>query len=242
MLRRIRNIQPLIIPPIHSSGWPFIVGMAFAALILSLAWDFFGYVGLLTTVWMFYFFRNPVRVTPDREGLVVSPSAGHVRSIHVNVALPKALDPEHQMGKDFTRITISTDLLDSHVTRTPVTGHVVDKHVHTGAIVNAEFDKAGEENDHVFTLIEAPYKEKPHHFALVQIGESLARNIINTAEPKTQCTAGETIGFIRFLGRTELYLPKGVSPLVIEGQTLVEGETVIADLASKEKQRIGIAH
>lgn len=235
----IKKAAETIFPPTHPAGWPFIFIFAFVSIILSLLWDFLGLVGLVLTIWCFYFFRDPKRVTPVREGLVVSPACGLVQAITPDVALPKELDKAETVTNSYTRVSIFLNVFDVHVNRFPVSGRVKQKSYQPGAFVNAAFDKASEENERAAVLFEAAYKNDTYEMAVVQIAGWVARRIINDADAERQFETGERFGIIRFGSRVDVYLPKGVEPLVCIGQHMIDGETVLADLGSKEKQREG---
>lgn len=236
----LKKVQETLFPPVHPAGWPFIVGFAFAAILLSLIWDGLGLIGLVATIWCFYFFRNPKRVTPDREGLIISPACGHVSSIAPKVTLPTELDSADNTEAEYTRISIFLNVFDVHVNRFPVTGKVLQKAYQAGTFVNAAFDKASEENERAAILFETEYKQKKYEMAVVQIAGWVARRIICSAENGKEYKTGEEFGIIRFGSRVDVYLPKGVNPMVSVGQRMIEGETVLADFASKEKAREGV--
>jgi phosphatidylserine decarboxylase len=233
----LKKVQDTLIPPIHPAGWPFIVGFAFATILLSLLSSVLGLIGLFITIWCFYFFRNPIRATPTREGLVISPACGHVSHITPNVPLPKELDKAQNSDNTFTRVSIFLNVFDVHVNRFPIKGKVIQKEYKEGAFVNAAFDKASEENERALILFETEYKDKKHEMAVVQIAGWIARRILCDAEAGTEYDTAERFGIIRFGSRTDIYLPKGVNPMVGIGQRMIEGETVMADFASKEKTR-----
>jgi phosphatidylserine decarboxylase len=236
-LDSLKKIKETLIPPIHPAGWPFIVGFAFATIIMSLIWDFLGLVGLFITIWCFYFFRDPVRQTPQRDGLVISPACGTVSHITSDVTLPKELDKAKNKNNDYTRVSIFLNVFNVHVNRFPIAGKIKQKTYNPGAFMNAAFDKASEENERASLLFEVKDGKKTHEMAVVQIAGWVARRILNDAEEKKSFKTGERFGIIRFGSRVDVYLPKGVSPLVAVGQTMVEGETVLADLTSKEEAR-----
>lgn len=236
----VKKAVSVICPPINAAGWPFIFIFALVTIILSFIWDFLGVVGLLLTIWCFYFFRDPARVTPSREGLIISPACGIVQGIVSNVSLPKELDEAETDDDDYTRVSIFLSVFDVHVNRFPVAGKVIQKTYQPGAFVNAAFDKASEENERASVLFETEYKGKKYEMAVVQIAGWVARRIINEATKDKQYLTGERFGIIRFGSRVDVYLPKGIEPLVSIGQKMIEGETVLADLGSKESQRIGV--
>jgi phosphatidylserine decarboxylase len=238
-LDSIKKVKETLIPPIHPAGWPFIVGFAFATIILSWIWDPLGVLAFVITVWCFYFFRDPERVTPDRDGLIVSPACGHVSHITEKVTLPVELDQAQNKKNDYTRVSIFLNVFDVHVNRFPIAGRVIQKEYKEGAFVNAAFDKASEENERAAILFEIEFKDKKHEMAVVQIAGWVARRILCDAEKGSEYKTGERFGIIRFGSRTDVYLPKGVNPMVSVGQRMIEGETVLADFASKEKTRVG---
>lgn len=236
----IKKVKETLIPPVHPAGWPFIVGFAFATILLSFLWEVLGLIGLVATIWCFYFFRDPARVTPDREGLIISPACGHVSHITPNVTLPKELNKAKNTENDYTRVSIFLNVFDVHVNRFPITGRVIQKEYKEGAFVNAAFDKASEENERAAILFETDYKDKTYEMAVVQIAGWVARRILCDADKDKNYETGERFGIIRFGSRADVYLPKGVNPMVTVGQRMIDGETVIADLASKEKLRGGV--
>lgn len=233
----LKKIQDTLIPPIHPAGWPFIVGFAFASILLAFIADFLGLVGLFVTIWCFYFFRDPIRTTPTRDGLIISPACGHISHITPNVTLPTELDKAKNSDNTFTRVSIFLNVFDVHVNRFPIAGKVTQKEYREGAFVNAAFDKASEENERASILFETEYKDKTHEMAVVQIAGWVARRILCDAEKDTEYKTAERFGIIRFGSRVDVYLPKGVNPMVGIGQRMIEGETIIADFASKEKTR-----
>lgn len=236
----LKKIQETLLPPIHPAGWPFIVGFAFVTILLSLLWNVLGLIGLVITIWCFYFFRNPRRVSPNREGLIIAPACGHISAITPNVPLPKELDTAENKDSDYTRISIFLNVFDVHVNRFPIAGTVLQKSYQAGAFMNAAFDKASEENERAAILFETSYKDKKVEMAVVQIAGWVARRIICNAETDKAYQTGEEFGLIRFGSRVDVYLPKGVHPLVCIGQRMIEGETILADFASKEKAREGV--
>jgi len=239
-INSLKKVKETLLPPVHPAGWPFIVGFAFATIILSLIWEVLGLIGFVITIWCFYFFRDPARVTPDREGLIISPACGHVSHITPNVTLPKELDQAENTDNTFTRVSIFLNVFDVHVNRFPIAGRVKQKEYKEGAFVNAAFDKASEENERAAILFETEFKEKKIEMAVVQIAGWVARRILCDAEKDIEYKTGERFGIIRFGSRTDVYLPKGVNPMVAIGQRMIDGETVLADLASKEKIRVGV--
>jgi phosphatidylserine decarboxylase len=215
--------------PVHREGLPFIGMFALASLFLFWLWSPLGWLGTMATIWCVYFFRDPARVTPIREGIVVSPADGRVSRI-VNAVPPKELG----LGeRSMARVSIFMSVFDCHVNRSPVTGKIERIAYHHGAFLNADLDKASENNERNSYLI-AVGRER---IAVVQIAGLIARRIVCFVREGVAVGAGERIGMIRFGSRVDVYLPDGVRPLVAEGQTAIAGETVIADLRAGDPQR-----
>jgi phosphatidylserine decarboxylase len=208
--------------PVHREGLPFIGVFALASLLLFLVWSPLGWIGTFATLWCVYFFRDPQRVTPVREGIVVAPADGRVSRI-ANAVPPADLG----LGeRPLPRVSIFMSVFDCHVNRSPVTGKVDRIAYHHGSFISADLDKASESNERNSFLINTG-KGK---VGVVQIAGLIARRIISFVREGASVGAGERIGMIRFGSRVDVYLPEGTKPLVAEGQTAIAGETVIADL------------
>ncbi len=221
--------------PIHPAGWMFIAIFAVATLILSLFSSVFLTIGLVATAWCVYFFRDPVRVTPIREGLIVSPADGVVQKI--TTVVPPA---ELELGNDErVRVSIFLNVFDVHVNRIPIEGSITKMHYNPGKFLNASLDKASEENERQSIKITMPDGDM---LGVVQIAGLVARRILCDLSEGQSVKTGERFGIIRFGSRTDIYLPVGVKALVIEGQRSVGGETIIADLKSVEDERVGMKH
>ena len=226
---------------IHSAGLPFIALFAVAA--LGLTW-WLGVGGLalgaILLAWCVYFFRDPVRVTPSRDGLIVSPADGRVVAVaEVSPDVDLGLGPERRM-----RVSIFLNVFDVHVNRVPVAGSVVHRHYRPGKFVNAALDKASVDNERAaITLkITGGHRFGGQRIGVVQIAGLIARRIICGANVGDSFRSGQRYGLIRFGSRTDVYLPPGLAPLVVVGQRMIGGETVLADCLSDEAQRQGEAH
>lgn len=216
--------------PIHRDGYKFVA--AFAAVTLVLFWlsSELGWIGALATVWCAYFFRDPERVVPQRDGLVVSAADGRVSAVE-EVVPPAELElgPERR-----TRISVFLSVFDVHIQRAPVAGAVVRSLYVPGLFLNAELDKASEDNERRALVLETAQGAR---IGVVQIAGLVARRIVTFTEEGHRLGIGERFGLIRFGSRVDVYLPPGQAPLVAVGQLAVGGETVLADLASNEPQR-----
>jgi phosphatidylserine decarboxylase len=209
------------VPPIHPEGYPFIGGFALVSLIFFLIWPPLGWIGTILTVWCALFFRDPPRVTPLREGIVVAPADGRVSMI-VQAVPP----PELGLGSQpLPRVSIFMSVFNCHVNRAPVTGRVERIAYRPGKFINAELDKASEHNERNSLVISTPSGQ----IGVIQIAGLVARRIVCFVREGQSMTAGERFGLIRFGSRLDVFLPEGSKPLVAEGQTAVAGETVLAD-------------
>ena len=207
--------------PIHKEGYPFVAIAAVAAVLLGQLWSPLGWLGALVTLWVCYFFRDPPRVTPQREGLIISPADGRVSSI-VTVVPP----PELDLGTGpLLRISIFMNVFDVHVNRAPVSGRVERIAYTPGLFLNADLDKASEDNERSAMVIDTGAVK----VGVVQIAGLVARRIVGFVREGYSLSAGERFGLIRFGSRVDVFLPLGVTPRVAVGQTAVAGETVIAE-------------
>ncbi len=221
--------------PIHRAGWPFVALFAGVTFLLMLFSQTLGLLSLVLTGWCIYFFRNPRRVTPLGEGLVISPADGIITKIE------QALPPKELKWskKPLNRISIFLNVFDVHVNRIPVEGVITKIHYHPGKFFNASLDKASDHNERNSLLIKTPSGQE---ILVVQIAGLIARRILCEAHAGQEVKPGETYGIIRFGSRVDLYLPEGVNPQVIEGQRMIGAETILADLHSKAAQRLGEVH
>ena len=210
--------------PIHPEGYPFIGAFALASLILFWLWTPLGWLGTVLTLWCAYFFRDPVRVTPISDRLVVSPADGRV-SLVANAVPP----PELALGdRPLPRVSIFMSVFDCHVNRSPVSGRIERIAYTPGKFLNADLDKASEDNERNALVIAAA----AGRVGVVQIAGLIARRIVCWVKEGQEIGAGERIGMIRFGSRVDVYLPAGTVPLVSVGQTSLAGETIIAELGA----------
>jgi phosphatidylserine decarboxylase len=223
----ISSLRIVLAPP-HRAGRPFISAGAAAALagLLLIALhetSALFWVGACFTLFCLYFFRDPERVTPARPNLAIAPADGHITSI-IMAPPPAELD----MGTEPRwRVAIFLSVLDVHVNRSPVAGEVTKIAYHEGLFLSANLDKASDDNERNSLAMKLP---DGRTLAVVQIAGQIARRILCDARAGDVLKAGQRFGIIRFGSRTDVYLPPGITPLVEVGQTMIGGETVIADL------------
>lgn len=211
--------------PVHREGWKFVA--IFAAATAVLFWllpDVFGWVGVVLTAWCAYFFRDPERVTPLGDTLVVSPADGRVSSL-ATVVPPPELDLPRE---PHLRISVFMNVFDVHINRSPMDAAVLRLAYVPGAFLNAELDKASEDNERQALTLQTNGGAR---VGVVQIAGLVARRIVKFVDQGAQLRAGERFGLIRFGSRVDVYLPQQVAPLVCLGQRAIAGETVLADLS-----------
>jgi phosphatidylserine decarboxylase len=216
------DILSVLSPP-HPAGRPFIMGGVIAILLGLLFGTWLVWLGVIFCLFCAFFFRDPQRVPPPRAGLFLAPADGRV--VSVTTAAPP---PELGLGATARwKVSIFLSVLNVHVNRVPADGVVTRIAYRHGAFVSAGLDKASEENERNALAIRLPGGQE---IAVVQIAGLIARRILCSVREGDPVTAGERFGIIRFGSRTDLYLPEGVLPLVTEGQTMIGGETVIAEM------------
>jgi phosphatidylserine decarboxylase len=215
--------------PVTPEGYPFIGAFALVALLLFWLWYPLGWIATALTVWCIYFFRDPPRVTPIRDGLVVAPADGRVSQI-------TTIAPPHELGLGATplpRISIFMSVFNCHVNRSPVAGRIEKIVYQPGKFLNADLDKASVDNERNSLVIATSNAR----VAVVQIAGLIARRIVCYVREGQPVAAGERFGMIRFGSRLDVYLPAGTAPMVAVGQTATAGETVLADLNGTDAGR-----
>ena len=217
---------------IHPAGWPFIAAFAVIAAVLGTVASPLLWLGIAVTLWCAYFFRDPVRVTPVRSGLVTSAADGHVQSI-VEVVPPAEIGLGDQPMR---RISVFLNVFDVHINRIPVESIIEAKVYHPGMFFNAALDKASQHNERMSLRLRL---NDGRAIGVVQIAGLVARRIVCDVNEGKSVKAGERYGMIRFGSRVDIYLPLEVQPLVMVGQYVIGGETVVADLKSSEPARVG---
>lgn len=220
------------VKPMHREGYRFVAIFAAVTAVLFYLAEPLGWVGVCLTVWCYYFFRDPPRVTPLRDGLMISPADGVVSMIGPAV-------PPEELGLGpaaMTRISVFMNVFNCHVNRLPISGTITKVAYRPGKFLNASLDKASVDNERNALAIRLP---DGRDYAVVQIAGLVARRIVCDVKAGQTLRTGERFGMIRFGSRLDIYLPAGVQPLIALGQSTLAGETVLADLASQEPARIG---
>ena len=226
------NMLNTFIKPMHREGIKFILIFSVISLILFFIYIPLGWVGIGLTIWCYYFFRDPKRTIPVRDGLLVSPADGVISLIEKTMPPPE-LDIEKE---ELTRISVFMNVFNCHVNRSPIAGKIMEINYRPGKFFNASLDKASVDNERNSLVLQIP---DGRQIVVVQIAGLVARRIVSFVKPKQTLRIGQRFGLIRFGSRVDIYLPTRVQPLVCIGQTMVSGETVIADLNSKELARDG---
>ncbi|WP_370673728.1 phosphatidylserine decarboxylase [Pleomorphomonas sp. PLEO] len=219
VLKSIRNA----VPPIHPEGHKFILIFLAATVLLGWLFEPLFWIGLALTIWCALFFRDPIRVTPVSNSLVVSPADGRISSVGLAV-------PPRELGlgsEPLFRICVFMNVFDVHVNRAPVTGRVTRIAYKAGKFINAELDKASEDNERNGLVIERP---DGRIVGVVQIAGLIARRIVSFTREGESLTVGDRFGLIRFGSRVDVYLPTTATALVSEGTRAIAGETVLADI------------
>ena len=212
------------IKPMHPEGRKFVAIFAAITLVLFAIEDVLGWIGVGLTIWCYYFFRDPERVTPDASGLVISPADGVVSLIEPAV-------PPRELGlpeQELTRVSVFMSVFDCHVNRAPVAGEIEKIAYKPGKFLNASLDKASEDNERNSLVIRM---EDDRILTVTQIAGLVARRIVSFTQEGAVLDRGERFGLIRFGSRLDVYLPEGVTRSVKIGQNMIAGETVLADLS-----------
>ena len=209
-----------VFPPIHNEGYKFLVIFTVATIILYLISSFLGLIGLVLTIWCYYFFRDPERYSIDDDDYLVSPADGLVLQVQENEG-PKELNLEN---KKFTKVSIFMNVFDCHVNRSPCAGKVSEILYKPGKFFNASLDKASEENERNYYKIT---NSKGEDIIVVQIAGLIARRIVTDTSENSDLKQGERIGMIRFGSRADLYF-ENYKPLVKVNHKTISGESLIA--------------
>ncbi|MDA7751022.1 phosphatidylserine decarboxylase [Candidatus Pelagibacter sp.] len=209
-----------VFPKIHSEGYKFLAIAIIATFFLYLFSTFLGLIGLVLSIWVYYFFRDPERISINDENYLTSPADGEVLMVH-EVDGPKELGLE---DKKFTKISIFMNVFDCHVNRTPCDGKISEILYKPGKFLNASLDKASEDNERNYYKITNSHGEE---IIVVQIAGLIARRILCESSKDQQLQQGDRIGMIRFGSRADVYF-ENYKPLVKVGQKTIAGETLLA--------------
>ncbi len=226
------KMRDTFIKPMHPEGRKFVAIFAVITCLLFLVASVLGWIGVGLTIWCYYFFRDPVRIVPTHEGLIVSPADGIVSLIE------KAVPPAELGMPDvaLTRVSVFMSVFNCHVNRAPIAGRISAIAYRPGKYFNASLDKASADNERNSLCIDMA---DGRQLAVVQIAGLIARRIVCFSAQGDGLQTGERFGLIRFGSRLDVYLPDGVAPMVSLGQSMIAGETVLADLAATGPARIG---
>lgn len=219
-----------IFPNINQDGWKFVSIFAVVTALLAMIWMPLGLIGIVLTIWCYYFFRDPDRITPNIKGVVVSPADGIVQMI-TRVTGPEELGLNN---KTYNRISIFMSVFNVHVNRAPATGEILKTKYIKGKFFNATLDKASKDNERQLLSMKT---QDGKTIAFVQIAGLVARRIICLAKEGEKYEAGQRFGWIRFGSRLDVYLPTDVEPLVCVGQTMTAGESILANLSAEKQER-----
>jgi phosphatidylserine decarboxylase len=211
------------VKPMHPEGRKFVAIAAAITVALFLLWEPLGWIGAGITVWVYYFFRDPERVTPQRRGVMISPADGVVSLM--GPAVPPA---ELELGDaPMMRVCVFMSVFNCHVNRLPLAGKITKVAYRPGKFLNASLDKASEDNERNGLAVET---QDGLRYGVVQIAGLVARRILCWSNEGDVMATGERFGLIRFGSRLDIYLPEGMEPAVMLGQTMIAGETVIATM------------
>lgn len=225
------NMMSTFIKPMHKEGVKFVAIFAAITLVAFLIWEPLGWLGAILTIWCYYFFRDPERVTPDRPGLLVSPADGVVSLMERATPPPELGMPDAPL----MRVSVFMNVFNCHVNRTPITGEILNVAYRPGKFFNASLDKASVDNERMSLRIKTPSEAE---IAVVQIAGLVARRIVCFVKAGDTLNTGERFGLIRFGSRVDVYLPDDVHPLVNVGQTMIAGETVLAEMPKNATARM----
>tara|TARA_B100001250_G_scaffold78343_1_gene64321 strand:+ start:300 stop:947 length:648 start_codon:yes stop_codon:yes gene_type:complete len=209
-----------VFPKIHAEGYKFLVIFGFATVVLYFITDFLGLIGLVLTIWVYYFFRDPDRVSINDDNYLVSPADGLVLQVE-DTNGPKELNLEN---KKFKKVSIFMNVFDCHVNRTPCSGKVTEILYKPGKFLNASLDKASEDNERNYYKISNSSGED---IIVVQIAGLIARRIVCEVNENNELNQGDRIGMIRFGSRVDIYF-ENYNPLVKVNQKTIAGETLLA--------------
>jgi phosphatidylserine decarboxylase len=225
-------------PAVHPEGRKFVVISAVICLAFALlAWETLAWPMAGITLWVAAFFRDPVRVSLQDADAIISPADGMVCQISKVPPPPELAGPDYLGTDPVTRVSVFMSVFDVHINRTPISGTVKAVFYIAGKFVNADLDKASEDNERQHFLVE---RADGVRVGFTQIAGLIARRIMTFVKPGDVLHAGDRIGLIRFGSRVDVFLPAGTEPLVLLGQRAIAGETILARIGDTQ-QRLGVA-
>ena len=217
-------------PAVHPEGRKFLVGAgAITLFAFLLDWDMLAWLLVGLTIWVAAFFRDPIRTTPRGEKLIVAPADGLITLISKVPAPPELAGTEGLGAGEFTRVSIFMSVFDVHINRSPVAGRIRRIAYIPGKFLNADLDKASEDNERQHFVVESAEGVR---IGFTQIAGLVARRILSFVREGDSVEAGQRVGLIRFGSRVDVFLPAGTGPRVLLGQRAIAGETVLAELGS----------
>lgn len=208
--------------PVHKEGFKFIIIFAVVTIILALMSDTLGLIGFVLTLWCIFFFRDPQRITPQDSSAIISPADGIVTFIENGVTAPQDLG---YGDKKFNKISVFLNVFNVHVNRVPVSGVVTKVSYKAGKFLSANVAEASSENERNSVVVKTA---KGDEIIFVQVAGLVARRIVSEIKEGQEVKAGEKYGIIRFGSRADIYLPENVEIKTLVGQTMIGGETIIA--------------
>jgi phosphatidylserine decarboxylase len=217
-------------PSVHPEGRKYVVVAAFITLVVySLISHFLGWVLVGGTIWVASFFRDPVRTTPRGDRFIVAPADGLITMIAKVPPPPELRGPDALADGEYTRVSIFMSVFDVHINRAPISGRIKRVAYVPGKFINADLDKASEDNERQHMLVESP---EGLRVGFTQIAGLVARRILAFVREGDVVEAGQRVGLIRFGSRVDVYLPAGTAPKVLLGQRSIAGETVIGEIGT----------
>ncbi len=230
----MEEILKFLTPRISKEGYSIIVLAGIIAAVGLIFFDKLGLVFVLGFIFCVYFFRDPERVTPIDTNIVCSPADGVVSAIERHVEFPEELGVKNRFG---TRVSIFLNVFNVHVNRIPVSGIVIKESYRPGKFINASLDKSSKDNERQSVLIST---NDGKEIAVVQIAGLIARRIVCNLKDGDSVNAGARYGIIKFGSRLDVFLPEGIEPMVLVGQTMIGGESIIARLDGEQKAIEGV--
>lgn len=220
----ISDLLKVILVPIHKEGFKFIMIFAVVTIILALMSSTLGTIGLVLTLWCIFFFRDPERFTPQGENLIISPADGVVSSIENNATPPQELGLSNN---NWTKISVFLNVFNVHVNRAPIAGKITKVVYKPGKFLSANLAEASSENERNSAIVKTKNGDE---IVFVQVAGLVARRIVSDLKEGEEVKAGQRYGIIRFGSRADIYLPNDTKVKALVGQTMVGGETVIAEI------------